>query len=175
MIKPIILSGGVGARLWPLSREHLPKQLMPLLGGEHSLFQETLMRLSMIPETAPPIIVCNESHRFMAAAQMQALNMACSDIILEPEGRNTCPAITVGALAALKDGDDPDLLVLPADHLIRNAALFAAAVHKGAELTPGGQYHHLRDRSRQAGNRLRLYPQGGACSGARRRSRLRGP
>ena len=124
--------------MWPLSREHLPKQLMPLLGGKHSLFQETLKRLSMISEITPPIIVCNQNHRFMAAAQMLALNMAYSEILLEPAGRNTCPAITVGALAAIKDGDDPDLLVLPADHLIRNAPLFAAAVHKGAELTPAG-------------------------------------
>ncbi len=138
MIVPVILSGGVGSRLWPLSREHLPKQLMPLLGGQHSLFQKTLMRLSSIDETAPPIIVCNESHRFMAAAQMQAINTAYSDIILEPVGRNTCPAITVGALAALKKEDDPDLLVLPADHLVRDDALFASAVQLGRELTSNG-------------------------------------
>ncbi len=138
MIVPVILSGGVGSRLWPLSREHLPKQLMPLLGGKHSLFQKTLMRLSSIDETAPPIIVCNESHCFMAAAQMQAINTAYSDIILEPVGRNTCPAITVGALAALKKEDDPDLLVLPADHLVRDDALFASAVQLGRELTSNG-------------------------------------
>jgi mannose-1-phosphate guanylyltransferase/mannose-6-phosphate isomerase len=138
MIAPVILSGGVGSRLWPLSREHLPKQLMPLLGGEHSLFQKTLMRLSKIAGTAPPIIVCNESHRFMAAAQMQALNVTYSDIILEPVGRNTCPAITVGVLAAMKDDEDPDVLVLPADHLIREDDLFASAVQKGSELTPDG-------------------------------------
>jgi mannose-1-phosphate guanylyltransferase / mannose-6-phosphate isomerase len=139
MIAPVLLSGGVGSRLWPLSREHLPKQLMPLLGGEHSLFQKTLMRLLKIAGTAPPIVVCNESHRFMAAAQIQALNMTYSDIILEPVGRNTCPAITVGALAAMKNGDDPDLLVLPADHLIRDDDLFASAVQKGSELTSDGK------------------------------------
>ncbi len=138
MIVPVILSGGVGSRLWPLSREHLPKQLMPLLGGEHSLFQKTLMRVSKIAGTAPPIIVCNESHRFMAAAQMQALQTAYSDIILEPVGRNTCPAITVGVLAAMKDDGDPDVLVLPADHLIREDDLFASAVQKGSELTSDG-------------------------------------
>ena len=138
MIKPIILSGGVGARLWPLSREHLPKQLMPLLSGEHSLFQKTLLRVSSIQDTAPPIIVCNENHRFMAAAQIQEIGMTCAEIILEPAGRNTCPAIAVGALAALKDGDDPDLLVLPADHLIRNDALFAERVQKGTELASAG-------------------------------------
>ena len=139
MIAPVILSGGVGSRLWPLSREYLPKQLMPLLGGEHSLFQKTLLRLLKIAGTAPPIIVCNESHRFMAAAQVQALNMTYSDIILEPVGRNTCPAITVGALAAMKNGEDPDLLVLPADHLIREDGLFAPAVQQGTELTSDGK------------------------------------
>lgn len=138
MIKPVILSGGVGARLWPLSREHLPKQLIPLLGGEYSLFQETLIRLSKIPETAPPIVVCNQNHRFMAAAQMQALNVNHSEIILEPSGRNTCPAIAVAALAALKNGDDPDLLVLPADHLIKDAAVFASIVQQGTELSKDG-------------------------------------
>jgi mannose-1-phosphate guanylyltransferase/mannose-6-phosphate isomerase len=138
MIVPIILSGGVGSRLWPLSREHLPKQLMPLLGGEHSLFQKTLLRVSKIAGTAPPIIVCNESHRFMAAAQMQEIDIASSGIILEPVGRNTCPAITVGVLAAMKADEDPDIIVLPADHLIREDDPFALAVLKGSELTPGG-------------------------------------
>ncbi|MGA3118470.1 MAG: mannose-1-phosphate guanylyltransferase/mannose-6-phosphate isomerase [Syntrophobacteraceae bacterium] len=139
MIVPVILSGGVGSRLWPLSREHLPKQLMRLMGGEHSLFQKTLMRLPKIAGTAPPIIVCNESHRFMAAAQIQALNMTYSAIILEPVGRNTCPAITVAALAALKNYQDPDLLVLPADHLIREDDIFASAVQKGSKLTSDGK------------------------------------
>jgi mannose-1-phosphate guanylyltransferase / mannose-6-phosphate isomerase len=138
MIVPVILSGGVGSRLWPLSREHLPKQLMPLLGGEHSLFQKTVMRVSKIAGTAPPIIVCNESHRFMAAAQMQAHNMTYSDIVLEPVGRNTCPAITVGALAAMKNHDDPDVLVLPSDHLILQDDLFASAVQNASELTSAG-------------------------------------
>lgn len=139
MIVPVILSGGVGSRLWPLSREHLPKQLMPILGADHSLFQKTLMRLTGIANAAPPVIVCNESHRFMAAAQMQEIGMRYSDILLEPTGRNTCPAITAGTLAAMKNGDDPDILVLPADHLIREDNLFAEAVQKGSELTPAGR------------------------------------
>ena len=139
MIVPVILSGGVGSRLWPLSREHLPKQLMPLLGSAHSLFQKTLIRVGGIAGAAPPIIVCNESYRFMAAAQMQEIGMPCGDIILEPSGRNTCPAIAAGTLAAMKNGDDPDILVLPADHLIRDDRLFAAAVQKGSELTSAGR------------------------------------
>jgi mannose-1-phosphate guanylyltransferase/mannose-6-phosphate isomerase len=138
MIVPVILSGGVGSRLWPLSREHLPKQLMPIMGGEHSLFQKTMLRLSGIAEIAPPIIVCNENHRFMAAAQMQALNLPCSEIILEPVGRNTCPAITVAALAASRNGADPSLLVLPADHLISDATLFGSAVQRAADLARNG-------------------------------------
>jgi mannose-1-phosphate guanylyltransferase/mannose-6-phosphate isomerase len=139
MIVPIILSGGVGSRLWPLSREHLPKQLMPLLGTHHSLFQNTVLRLAGIEGAAPPVIVCNESHRFMAAAQMQEIGVRCSDILLEPVGRNTCPAITAGILAAIKNGDDPDILVLPADHLIRDNQLFATAVEEGSELASAGR------------------------------------
>jgi mannose-1-phosphate guanylyltransferase/mannose-6-phosphate isomerase len=145
---------------------------MPLLGGEHSLFQKTLMRLLKLPETAPPIIVCNESHRFMAAAQMQAVNVKYSDILLEPAGRNTCPAIAVGALAALKDGDDPDLLVLPADHLIGDDELFASAVGLGTELTSDGNiitFGIVPDRPETGYGYIRKgepvpgHPGGGAC------------
>lgn len=138
MIVPIVLSGGVGSRLWPLSREYMPKQLMPIIDGEHSLLQTTLMRLAAIPESSPPILVCNEIHRFLAAAQIQSIQVPCSPIILEPEGRNTCPAIALGALAASADGKDPDLLVMPADHLIGDADRFAAAVLKARELSSGG-------------------------------------
>ncbi len=139
MIVPVILSGGVGSRLWPLSREHLPKQLLTILGGDHSLFQKTLLRLKRIEGAEPPIIVCNESHRFLAAAQMQEIGTPYGDIILEPYGRNTCPAITAGTLAAMKNGGDPDILVLPSDHLIRDDQLFATAVQKGSELTSAGR------------------------------------
>lgn len=138
MIVPVILSGGVGSRLWPLSREFFPKQLMPIMGGELSLFQKTLLRIAQIPEVAPPIVICNESHRFMIAAQMQSVNLSHSAIILEPVGRNTCPAITVAALEAVKDGADPVLLVIPADHLIDNAELFTSAVQTGKDLAYSG-------------------------------------
>jgi mannose-1-phosphate guanylyltransferase/mannose-6-phosphate isomerase len=97
------------------------------------------MRLTCIAGSAPPVIVCNESYRFMAAAQMQEIGMGGGDIILEPFGRNTCPAIAAGTLAAMKNGEDPDILVLPADHLIRDDQLFAAAVRKGSELTSAGR------------------------------------
>lgn len=138
MIIPVILSGGVGSRLWPLSREHFPKQLIPITGGEYSLFQETVQRLSGIADSAPPIVVCNESHRFMIAAQMQAVGVGHSAIILEPVGRNTCPAITVAALEAARNGDDPILLVVPADHIISDAELFASAVHVGEQYALDG-------------------------------------
>ncbi|MGC9195805.1 MAG: mannose-1-phosphate guanylyltransferase/mannose-6-phosphate isomerase [Syntrophobacteraceae bacterium] len=139
MIVPVILSGGVGSRLWPLSREHLPKQLMPIMGTDHSLFQNTLLRLAGLEDTAPPVIVCNQNHRFMAAAQMQQISMDYSAILLEPVGRNTCPAITAGTLAAMQNGEDVDILVLPADHLIREDKLFAKAVAEGVELTSQGR------------------------------------
>ncbi len=109
-----------------------------MMGGKHSLFQKTLLRLSYIPHASPPIVVCNENHRFMAAAQVQELEMTYSEIILEPVGRNTCPAITVAALAAHKDGNDPILLVVPADHLIQDRSLFTSAVEAGAELAASG-------------------------------------
>lgn len=124
--------------MWPLSREFFPKQLMPLMGGELSLFQETLLRVAEIPEAAPPIVICNESHRFMIAAQIQAIGLSQSAIVLEPVGRNTCPAITVAAIEASKDGADPVLLVIPADHIIDKADIFASAVQLGEDIARAG-------------------------------------
>jgi mannose-1-phosphate guanylyltransferase/mannose-6-phosphate isomerase len=111
---------------------------MPLMGGKLSLFQKTILRIAQIPDAAPPIVVCNESHRFMIAAQIQALDLSQSAIILEPVGRNTCPAITVGAMEAAKDGADPVLLVIPADHVIDREEVFASAVQMGRELAQAG-------------------------------------
>jgi mannose-1-phosphate guanylyltransferase / mannose-6-phosphate isomerase len=122
-----------------LSRENFPKQLIPVMGGELSLFQMTLVRLSSISGVAPPIIVCNESHRFMVAAQMHAVNVASSVVILEPEGRNTCPAAAVAALEVSKDGSDSAMLIMPADHLIRELAPFAPAIETGGELASEGR------------------------------------
>ncbi|MEN6437997.1 MAG: mannose-1-phosphate guanylyltransferase/mannose-6-phosphate isomerase [Syntrophobacter sp.] len=138
MIIPVILSGGVGSRLWPLSREHFPKQLMPITGGAFSLFQETVLRLSGIADSTSPIVVCNESHRFMIAAQMQSVGASNTAIILEPIGRNTCPAITVAALEAARDETDPVLLVVPADHIISDPGMFASAVQIGEQYALSG-------------------------------------
>jgi len=119
MIIPVVLSGGAGTRLWPLSRELHPKQLLPLVGS-HTMLQNTLLRLDGLVEVGPPVVVCNESHRFMVAEQLQSIGCRPT-IILEPVGRNTAPAAAVAALTAMEEGgDDPILLVLPADHDIHD-------------------------------------------------------
>jgi mannose-1-phosphate guanylyltransferase/mannose-6-phosphate isomerase len=135
---PVILSGGSGTRLWPLSRELYPKQLLPLV-GERTMLQETAARLAGLPALAGPVVVCNESHRFMVAEQLRELGATAQAIILEPVGRNTAPAVAVAALVAVEkarksgaQGDaDPVLLVLPADHVIRDVDAFKEAVAAG--------------------------------------------
>ena len=129
MLVPVILSGGSGTRLWPVSREKHPKQLQPLLGDE-SLLQNTLRRLEGLP-LAPPIIVSNQEYRFITAEQLRQLGLADWALLLEPVGRNTAPALTAAALYAIRDGKDPVLLATPADHHIRNVAAFQAAVKLG--------------------------------------------
>jgi len=133
MIVPVILSGGSGSRLWPLSRELYPKQLLPLV-GEQTLLQQTVARLDGLTSMAPPLIVCNGEHRFMVAEQLRALRVEPGAILLEPVGRNTAPAVAVAALEALAHGEDPLLLVLPADHVIRDRARFHAAVETARRL-----------------------------------------
>jgi len=124
---PIILSGGSGSRLWPLSREDFPKQLQALVTGK-TLLQETALRLAGgAPKTEAPIIVCNEAHRFIVAEQLRAVGIEPKAIIIEPQGRNTAPAIAVAALL-LKDDPDALMLVMPSDHIIRKPGVFAAAV-----------------------------------------------
>ena len=137
-IVPVILAGGMGTRLWPLSREHYPKQLMPVMGGEHSLLQLTAMRLRGLQGAARPIVVCNEEHRFMVAAHLQLDDLRPSAILLEPVGRNTAPAAAVAALEASKDGSDPVLLVMPSDHIIRDPEAFRAALETGRRLACEG-------------------------------------
>ena len=100
MITPVILSGGAGTRLWPLSRELYPKQLLPLIGAQ-TLLQETVLRLRGLA-TAAPVIVCNEAHRFLVAEQLRELQVTPQAMLLEPFGRNTAPAIALAAHAALQ-------------------------------------------------------------------------
>jgi mannose-1-phosphate guanylyltransferase/mannose-6-phosphate isomerase len=130
MIVPVILSGGAGTRLWPLSRELYPKQLLPLVSPQ-TMLQETLLRLDGMDEAGEPIVVCNQEHRFMVAEQIRQLGRKPAAIILEPFGRNTAPAVAVAALQALATGEDPVLLVLPADHLVRDRNAFQRAVWAG--------------------------------------------
>ncbi|MCX7054075.1 MAG: mannose-1-phosphate guanylyltransferase/mannose-6-phosphate isomerase, partial [Proteobacteria bacterium] len=146
MLTPLILSGGSGTRLWPLSREMHPKQLLPLI-GKRTMLQETAARVSGLPDLAAPIVVCNESHRFMVAEQMRECGTTPQAIILEPIGRNTAPAVAVAALVALdcarksKGGNeaDPILLVLPADHVIRDVQAFQSAVVAGRTAAAAGK------------------------------------
>jgi mannose-1-phosphate guanylyltransferase/mannose-6-phosphate isomerase len=133
---PVVLSGGSGTRLWPVSREKHPKQLQPLLGGE-SLLQNTLRRLQGLPLGAP-IVVSNQEYRFITAEQLRQLGLAAWTLLLEPAGRNTAPALTAAALHAVRDGADPVLLATPADHHVRNPAAFRAAVLRGLSEAEGG-------------------------------------
>ena len=127
---PVVLCGGVGSRLWPLSRGMYPKQLLPLAHDELTMLQQTLQRTGGITDISPPIIVCNEEHRFMVGDQVQQLQVRDATILLEPEGRNTAPAIALAAFQAINQSDhsDPCLLVMPADHVISDQAAFADAV-----------------------------------------------
>lgn len=141
MIVPVILSGGSGTRLWPLSRQLYPKQLLPLVGKD-TMLQATLKRLEGIAGLAAPIVVCNEEHRFLVAEQLRQIGTQPEAILLEPAGRNTAPAVALAAastLQAREQGDDPVLLVLPADHVIRNTEAFHAAVATGAKLAAEGK------------------------------------
>tara|TARA_R110000772_G_scaffold268725_1_gene398193 strand:- start:2961 stop:4367 length:1407 start_codon:yes stop_codon:yes gene_type:complete len=131
MIIPIIMAGGSGSRLWPLSRQMFPKQFLTLHGNS-SMLQATAERLTGI-EHEPAIVICNEEHRFSVAEQFRLNNIDNSGIILEPVGRNTAPAIALAALHAIKNGQDPLLLILAADHVIKNEEAFADSV-KQAQL-----------------------------------------
>jgi len=133
MIIPLILSGGSGTRLWPISRKNLPKQFLALTAPE-TLFQQTVIRAARLPDAAPPIVVAADDHRFLAAEQLQELKVTGASILLEPTARNTAPAIAVGAFHALEKDPDAILLVLPADHLIGNDDLFAEAVSRARPL-----------------------------------------
>ena len=133
MLIPVILSGGAGTRLWPLSRELYPKQFLPLV-SERTMIQDTALRSVGLPDVGSPIVVCNEAHRFLVAEQLRQIGIEPRSILLEPAGRNTAPAVAIAALAAIAsaracgDTTDPLLLVLPADHVLGDLAAFRGAV-----------------------------------------------
>jgi mannose-1-phosphate guanylyltransferase/mannose-6-phosphate isomerase len=135
---PVILSGGSGTRLWPLSRAALPKQLLPL-ASERTMLQETVLRLGSVAEICAPLVVCNNDHRFLIAEQMREIGVEPMGIFLEPVGRNTAPAAAVAALTLLKRDPDAVMLLLPADHLINNVPAFHAAVAEGMKAVALGR------------------------------------
>jgi len=134
---PVILSGGSGTRLWPLSRATYPKQFIGVT-EDRTMFQLTLARLKGLPDVQPPIVVGNDSHRFLLGEQLHVLGIQAQAILLEPVGRNTAPAIAAAAVAAMAQGADPLLLVLAADHVITDDAAFRTAVEAGIPAAEAG-------------------------------------
>lgn len=136
MLQVVLLSGGSGTRLWPLSREAYPKQFLAL-AGEATMVQDTWSRAAALT-TLKPIVVANEEHRFLVAEQLRQIGAPVPDIVLEPVGRNTAPAIAAAALQARAAGEDPVLLVLPSDHVVRDVAAFHAAVREAMPAAEDG-------------------------------------
>jgi len=129
MLYPVILSGGMGSRLWPKSRAALPKQLLAL-ASEHSMLQDTVLRLEGLEQLGPPLIISNQEHRFLIAEQLREINVTPQALMLEPVGRNTAPAVAVAALHLLSQAPDALLLVLPSDHAIADVPGFHAAIEQ---------------------------------------------
>ena len=137
-IHPVILSGGSGTRLWPMSRTLYPKQILPLI-GDHSLLQQAALRVDGLPGFAPPLIIANEEHRFIIAEQLREIGLATQALLLEPIGRNTAPAACVGALALVATEPDALMLLMPSDHVIEDRAAFIAAVERAATAARTGR------------------------------------
>ncbi len=137
-VVPVILAGGSGSRLWPLSRAQYPKQFLHLTDPGYSLLQLTLKRAASVSEQ-PPVLVGNEDHRFLIAEQVSEIGMQPDSILLEPCARNTAPAVTLAALHATRDGQDPLLLILPADHDLPDSETFGEAAAHAADAARGGQ------------------------------------
>lgn len=138
MIYPIILSGGSGTRLWPLSREHYPKQLLSFV-RDKTLLQEAVTRLDSVANVSGPLLVCNEEHRFLIADQVQQVGKTPLSIILEPIGRNTAPALTLAALAVRNENEDAVLFVMPSDHDVRDATAFGRSAAQAIPLAKEGR------------------------------------
>ena len=131
-IYPVILCGGTGSRLWPLSRESYPKQFLSLDSNNNkTLLQNTQKRILEITNIKEPILICNEQHRFIVAEQMNAINIKPISILLEPFGKNTAPAIAVAALKSIELEEDPHILIMSSDHQILNPNKFVKTIEKG--------------------------------------------
>ena len=141
LLLPVVLCGGSGTRLWPLSRETYPKQFLALAGAR-TMLQDTALRLqglNQIPVAKAPILVCNAEHRFLAASQLMEAGIHGARIVLEPAGRNTAPALTLAALQAqAEERGDPVLLAMPADHVIANLPAFHNAIEQAFVIASGG-------------------------------------
>ncbi|MEI7824351.1 MAG: mannose-1-phosphate guanylyltransferase/mannose-6-phosphate isomerase [Chlorobiaceae bacterium] len=138
MIIPVILSGGSGTRLWPLSRALYPKQLLSL-AGEKTMLQETVLRLAAADDIGPVYCICNESHRFLVAEQLHEIDTNIGEIILEPKGRNTAPAAAIAAMLITEKHPGATMLLLPADHVIRDTVAFGLAVSAGVSAAEKGE------------------------------------
>ncbi|HEV8315323.1 MAG TPA: mannose-1-phosphate guanylyltransferase/mannose-6-phosphate isomerase, partial [Burkholderiaceae bacterium] len=143
LIRPVIIAGGSGTRLWPLSRGQMPKQFLALAGSSgKTLFQQSLLRTVVLAapnaSVAAPIVVGNEAHRFMLLDQMRELMIEPAAVLLEPEGRNTAPALTLAALQAIDDGSDPVLVVTPADQVVADIAAFGDVLQRAVAQAAGG-------------------------------------
>ena len=131
-VLPVILCGGQGTRLWPLSRKSFPKQFLSINSlNDKSLLQNTQQRLAGVKDITGPILICNSDHRFIVAEQMREININPKSIILEPFGRNTAPAIVLAALKSIETEDNPHLLILSADHQIKNENKFRELIEIG--------------------------------------------
>jgi len=137
MILPVIMAGGSGSRLWPLSRALYPKQFL-VLNGSGTMLQNTVTRLEGL-DCADPMLICSEEHRFIAAEQLRQLGELNHNIILEPAGRNTAPAIALAAFTAVSSGSDPVMLVLAADHLMQQPEAFRDSVNKAKPFAEQGK------------------------------------
>ena len=136
---PVILCGGSGSRLWPLSRQSFPKQFISLLDDNNSLLQNTQKRISGLKNLENPILICNEAHRFITAEQLRQIKATPSAILLEPSSQNTAPAIAASALRSMAGGDDPILLILPSDHQIMNKKHFLNSIEEAQSATLKGK------------------------------------
>jgi mannose-1-phosphate guanylyltransferase / mannose-6-phosphate isomerase len=165
MIHPVILSGGSGTRLWPMSRALYPKQLLALT-GEKSLLQETALRLAGDGGFAAPLVIANEEHRFIIAEQMRAIGIAPAALVLEPVGRNTAPAATIAALRLVAAEPDALMLVMPSDHVIADPAAFRAAVGRAAAAAEAGRLVTFGITPERAETGYGYIAKGGALAGA---------